>query len=190
MNAQDEKMTGMRNGYEKIFWGMLVLLFHVNLGTISFLPNFPGFILIAFGIDEIRRYKGADVLKRAASTAYLTVMVSFVDFLTSTINLLPNQDLISLGITAMVSIASIVLFNDLLKETREFMDEIGNSKLSSVLNKQLKVFLVVESITTVLVLTSIFTDRMIALAGVIISIIVRIWIMISIHKVKKVINSK
>ena len=184
MNTQDEKMTGMRNGYGKIFWGMLVLLFHVNLGTISFLPNFPGFILIAFGIDEIRRAKGVDVLKRAASIAYLTVMVSFVDFLTSTINLLPNQDLISLGITAMVAIASIVLFNDLLKETSQFMGEIGNEKLSSVLNKQLKIFLVVEAITTVLVLTSIFTDRMVALAGVVVSIIVRIWIMISIHKVK------
>ena len=43
----------MTTGYNKIFWGFIFLIFHINLGSIKLLPDFISYIIIYFGIKEL-----------------------------------------------------------------------------------------------------------------------------------------
>ncbi|AGK95546.1 hypothetical protein [Clostridium pasteurianum] len=39
------------SSYNRLFWGMIVLIFHINLGPINVLPNFAGYMLIYSGLN-------------------------------------------------------------------------------------------------------------------------------------------
>lgn len=38
------------SGYNKLFWGMIFIIFNINIGPINLLPNFIGYVLIFSGL--------------------------------------------------------------------------------------------------------------------------------------------
>ena len=43
----------MEAGYKKIFWGFLITIFNINLGTINILPDFVGYYIMGSGTYKI-----------------------------------------------------------------------------------------------------------------------------------------
>jgi hypothetical protein len=47
-----ERVSNMyESGYNKLFWGMIFVIFNINIGIINLLPNFIGYILIFSGLS-------------------------------------------------------------------------------------------------------------------------------------------
>lgn len=45
----------MNGGFKKVFWGIFIATFNVNMGTYRILPPFIGWIVVAIGIMEIQK---------------------------------------------------------------------------------------------------------------------------------------
>lgn len=39
--------------YNKLFWGMIFIIFNINLGSVNILPDFVGYILIYIGLSSL-----------------------------------------------------------------------------------------------------------------------------------------
>ena len=58
----------MYQGYNRVFWGILFITFHINLGPIRILPAFVGYLFISSGINilyentKIAQFKNSQIL--------------------------------------------------------------------------------------------------------------------------------
>lgn len=64
-------------GYNKLFWGMIFIIFNINLGAINILPNFIGYILIYSGLDVLQEQH--EIYKRGKIPAIILVALTFKD---------------------------------------------------------------------------------------------------------------
>ena len=66
----------MNSGYNKIFWGFIFLIFHINLGSIKLLPDFISYMVIYFGIKELLDQYKLESLKQSANCASILIFMS------------------------------------------------------------------------------------------------------------------
>jgi len=65
------------SAYNKLFWGMIILIFHINLGPISILPNFVGYMIIYSGLNTLSSQN--EIYKRGKLPAAILVVLSLKD---------------------------------------------------------------------------------------------------------------
>lgn len=68
----------MYDGYNRIFWGIFITRFSINLGPVKILPSFLGYLLIASGLDSLYEESQLDGYKKYKSLAMLIVVLSIV----------------------------------------------------------------------------------------------------------------
>ncbi|QNO14221.1 hypothetical protein HYG86_05260 [Alkalicella caledoniensis] len=79
-------------GFRKIFWGFILVFFHIRINRIDFLPDVVGFILVVVGLSNLEQFsdKFETAKKVAIPVAILSIfslyhfeveMVSFIVFL-------------------------------------------------------------------------------------------------------------
>ena len=72
----------MKQGYKKIFWGFLIVLFNINIGPVNILPDFLGYFIIGSGLSVIQGEFENKSLKKANKVAKLlflyTVIISIL----------------------------------------------------------------------------------------------------------------
>ena len=71
----------MNSGYNKIFWGFIFLIFHINLGSIKLLPDFISYMVIYFGIKELIDQYKLESLKQSANCASILIFIAFIKLL-------------------------------------------------------------------------------------------------------------
>lgn len=66
----------------KIFWGLLFLFFNFNINNVDILPNFVGYLLIAFGMSEVKESKAlASTQPLASGAAFYAIATWIMDLL-------------------------------------------------------------------------------------------------------------
>lgn len=68
----------MYDGYNRIFWGIFITRFHINLGPIRILPAFAGFLLIVSGLDSLYVESSLDGYNKAKSMGKILVALSLI----------------------------------------------------------------------------------------------------------------
>lgn len=68
----------MRQAYGKIFWGLLITIFDINIGRVNLLPNFIGYFIIGSGILKIREGFEHEAFKKACGIAYFLTAYSLI----------------------------------------------------------------------------------------------------------------
>lgn len=53
----------MSEGYRKIFWGIFIATFNINIGMVKILPSFVGFLIISSGLKLILQEAGTESFK-------------------------------------------------------------------------------------------------------------------------------
>lgn len=72
----------MKWGLNRIFWGFIIITFHINIGPIPVLPDFIGYILIGNGLYSIINIEGTDEsFLKARKITSIMVIISVVDLL-------------------------------------------------------------------------------------------------------------
>lgn len=65
------------SGYNKLFWGMIFVIFNINSGAINYLPNFIGYILIISGLNILLNQH--DIYKKAIIPTAILIILTLKD---------------------------------------------------------------------------------------------------------------
>ena len=79
MLLSEEQRTDLFSGYRQLFWGVLLMVFHVSLGPVRLLPDFVCFLMICSGIGRLRSAADCRALRRARSVSALLALVSALE---------------------------------------------------------------------------------------------------------------
>lgn len=138
----------MYSGYNKIFWGILITTFSINLGPIKILPVFIGFLFIVSGLDSVYKESSFNIFEKVKSIGMLVAFISFIggviDFTTygmtnySFINIIWITVFIIIElvfyfkiIEASIEYLSINNYDDL---TEDYISKLRNYTIFSILN--------------------------------------------------------
>lgn len=87
----------MEQGYEKIFWGFLIAIFDINLGSVNILPDFIGYFILGSGVYKVYEEFESKDLKTANSLANLLMCYSLI---MSVLNYGFSNNLIGVGLNS------------------------------------------------------------------------------------------
>lgn len=176
----------MYRGYQLIFWGLFFISFHINLGVFQILPNFIGWAMVVSGINKLGTvYK----TNKFTSTAYLALFAVFY-FVIDLILKLTNPTTGSYSPLMIFSIISISLVELLveyyiLNGSAEYLYVTNNVDIAENLIKQLRVYMIVYFVNTILMCFSLtFNPNYISLIFIIIYLGLRICFMAIISRLK------
>lgn len=75
----------MCNAYKKVFWGIFIATFNINLGIIPIFPAFVGFMVVSSGISSLYDKTNIKAFGRAKVFAniliILTAVGQFIEFI-------------------------------------------------------------------------------------------------------------
>ena len=139
----------MERGYEKIFWGILISLFDINLGPVNILPDFIGYFIIGSGIYKLyegfenKDFKTADSLANflVVYSLFMSVLnYGFSNNLIGTdLNSHPIKIVIDFGLSIFVSsLILIMAFNIISGSITLFLIREQNDEASDLEKTQRK----------------------------------------------------
>lgn len=65
------------SAYNKLFWGMMFIVFNINLGSINIMPNFIGYMLILSALNILA--KQHRIFDKGKTPAYILILLSIGD---------------------------------------------------------------------------------------------------------------
>lgn len=115
-------------GYNKIFWGLIFVVFNINLGPINILPDFLGYFLISIGLSAIQNEYDHDSFKLAAIIANIlgayTLITSILAFVSGGSYEIFNNSIVNIGFTLLVSAANLVMEFNILSGTASIFKDM------------------------------------------------------------------
>lgn len=96
-------------GYNKLFWGMIFIIFDINLGVINILPNFIGYILIYSGLNILE--KQHEIYKKGKIPAVILTILTLKDIVHTNKNNLLSGEFQSSNIGIMLIGAVVIIIN-------------------------------------------------------------------------------
>ncbi|MBL4937300.1 hypothetical protein JK636_16345 [Clostridium sp. YIM B02515] len=121
-------------GYNKLFWGMIFIIFDFNLGGINLLPDFIGYFLIYAGLIPLQQQH--EFYKKAKAPLIILLSISLVKaisyFTTGYIvNQKENINLFSLLIGSFTSLVTVYLIYILCRSIYLLASSRGEEELKS-----------------------------------------------------------
>ncbi|NYB72987.1 hypothetical protein HZF24_02395 [Sedimentibacter hydroxybenzoicus DSM 7310] len=184
-------------GYNKVFWGLIFVVFNINLGPVNILPDFLGYFLISIGLSAIQNEYEHDSFKLAAVIANIlgayTLITSILAFVSGGSYEIFNNNVFNIGIALLVSAANLVMeFNilsgtaSIFKDMEKLEDEEETYKIQRNYTYLCIIALFFMSITF-----NIFniSNSAIALIIVVYYLIVRIYYITVIRRIKKIFDN-
>lgn len=65
------------SGYNKLFWGMMIIIFDINLGCINILPNFIGYMLIYSALNILSSQQ--EIYKKGKIPTVILIVLTLKD---------------------------------------------------------------------------------------------------------------
>ncbi len=168
----------MSTGYNRIFWGILLMLFHINLGTFQMVPDFVGYALIQTGINYLKKEMKSPNINRAYVVAYILFAVSAIEF---TINLIGGNfitpEILSLTILCVALVLRILMFYDILTASSEKIRQFGNQSLAEDTDWKKTIFVVADIVTSTATVLIVFEpESSILWIVAILGIVLHLWL--------------
>ncbi|WP_297712157.1 hypothetical protein [Clostridium sp.] len=174
----------MSSGYNKIFWGFIFLIFHINLGSIKLLPDFISYMVIYFGIKELLDEYKLESLKQSANCASILIFMAFIRLV---INFSIGSEMINniyFNIIWMnvFNIVEIIMIYKLLVSNNEIL-KIKNDNLYENYNNKISMYIIIASIITVVnTINMIFYSEVIGGCIVVLALALRLLIIMLVRK--------
>lgn len=98
------------SGYNRMFWGMVFIIFHINLGPIDILPSFVGYMLIYSGLNILSSQH--KIYEKGKLPAIILIVLTLKDVWHNQDNSIFIGNSYNLGLAIMV-IGAVVTVIDL-----------------------------------------------------------------------------
>lgn len=178
----------MSEGYRKIFWGIFIATFNINIGIVKILPAFVGFIVISSGINNILQEANYDSFKKAKRYSDYTGLILFLGGILSLsgVNLESNIFIQLLPIAYLT--LELLLFYKVFEGSIEKLSHDDESTLAMLVyefeNKQ-RFYIISSIIINLFLMFSITFNWESQTFAAILLIILRIFLMTSMSRLKK-----
>lgn len=78
--------------YNKLFWGMMFIVFNINLGPINIMPNFIGYMLILSGLNILANQQSQ--FEKGKTPAFILILLSIMDIVN-----IEGADILNVGLS-------------------------------------------------------------------------------------------
>lgn len=176
------------NYYNKLFWGFVLILIDINIGYFDILPDLIGYILIVHGLELLKKVNRDGEFSKAMVCAGILIVSTLIGIFFP-IDLLEKITITNMTITIGFEIIQLCMIYFILEgsvetlklgEKAEIADDISRNQEKYVYLQLLLIFLTCFLINTNDDLYYFLTIGIVA--G---SIILNIWIVILINRIKK-----
>lgn len=136
-------------GYNKLFWGMILIVFNFNLGPIDILPNFVGYMLIYSGLNQLSSQ--LDFYKKGMPASLVLTAVSLFELFrpSGTVNQGNSSVDVNIWLTPLTSITSLInlyLFYVVCKGIYLLSEQRGLQDLKENARVRYKVYFIVTAV--------------------------------------------
>lgn len=136
-------------GYNRLFWGMIFIIFNINIGFINILPNFVGYLLIYSGLKILSTQH--EIFNKGKPLAVILTLLILKDILNFQNNNFLNGEfqinIWLLLISSVTMIINIYLMYIICKGIYLLSQERGIDELSKVTKTRWKFYLVFSVIS-------------------------------------------
>lgn len=179
----------MANGYKKIFWGIFIVTFNINLGMIKIFPHFIGFIIILSGINSLCKETHIESFNKAR---IFTIIISIITFIGELIRLfsieLTNFFIFNEVYIVFSNIIELLIFYKLFCGSIEYLNHNNQCDLACENIKKLRFYIIVSVINIIFLnLTFTFNIKIFSIIVFVMLIILRTYLMMAISSLKNVV---
>lgn len=177
----------MKDGYRKIFWGVFIATFSINLGVVKILPAFVGWMVVASGVRVlVDKGESADY-GTAKTISYILVAITLVGGLLNFfggINL--SSHFVLLLYPLMVMLIELILLHRILAGSVQSLVSMENYSASSVYIGKDRTYIVLSGISIFLIAVTLFLnlDTLSFFAGIF-ALITRIYLLTALSSLGK-----
>ena len=177
----------MYRGYGKIFWGISIATFNIKFGTIKILPAFAGFILISMGLKVIYEETKLESFQKPYKIGILVTIMSFIGGVIDYFSYNPLNIPIPMSIwNIMYSLVELILFFNILESSIKYLNLNNYLELANENIKRLRIYTIFSIINITLMSFALLFNFYVLLSVVAcIAIILRMFLMILINRLKK-----
>ncbi len=176
----------MGKAFKTIFFGLLLLTFHINIGQIKIFPSFVGFLVIYRGIVIFQKYTEDKNISLAKFSALGLVALSLLTGINSYI--LNGQFLniyISIAVTMLSTLLEMIIVHKILQITIKNLQEKEANEFAESLMLRDKLYMVYYVSTFVVFpLQFIFQSFIIGMVFIVFLLAVRISLLLSLRKLQ------
>lgn len=147
----------MNDGYKKVFWGIFIATFNVNMGAIKILPPFIGWIVVAIGILEIQKKSETVDYSLSKYASFILIGVALMgDAFRVFATTQSNPFILLLFYPVVLMVIEFLLFYNLLEAT---IQSIKTNKLNQIIDVYLernKTYIIFAAIAIISATLSVF----------------------------------
>lgn len=171
----------MYEGYNKVFWGIFFITFHINLGPVTILSAFVGYLIISKGINILYEETEIDTFKKAQLLANIlaarSIIIGVMELFSFNIS-----DLLILNtlIVTVFSTVEMIMFYKLIEGSVEYFTSLNLEKAAHR-NMGAARFYTIASIIGIISmnLSLVFHIGRLSVLALFILIILRIYLMVA-----------
>ncbi|WP_422484894.1 hypothetical protein [Gudongella sp. DL1XJH-153] len=177
----------MRDGFKKIFWGILIATFSINLGMLQILPAFVGWMVVASGISVLQEKSVSGDYDRPKIISYIIIGATAVGSLITLFQGAQiNQPIMLLFYPVVVMTIELLLFHRLLEAAVQDFKAIDDNQTAKIYTGKDRIFIILMGITLVMVTLSLFLNlQSVGFFAAIIAVITRIYLLAIISSLRK-----
>ncbi|WMJ85546.1 hypothetical protein [Anaerocolumna sp. MB42-C2] len=167
----------MSQGYKTIFWGIIFISFHINLGSFQILPGFIGWAMVASGISQLRTVYNSGRFKKASVIALIAVLHSIIGLLiTFRYPYADNSSPFMMSWMILISILEIVIEYLIIHGSVEYLYHGDDIETADNIVKLFRVYLIIYFVNTILICIA-FTlyNNSLTVFAALIGIVLRVW---------------
>ncbi|WP_409228063.1 hypothetical protein [Gudongella sp. SC589] len=177
----------MKDGYKKIFWGVFIATFSINLGMVKILPAFIGWMVVASGISILEVKSDSVDYGTAKTISYVLVAITLVGGLLNVfgkINLSSHYMLLFYPL--MVMLIELILLHRIFEGSVQSLESMENYSASGVYVGKDRTYIILSGISIILVSITLFLnlDTLGFFAGIF-ALVTRIYLLAAISSLGK-----
>ena len=181
----------MDRGYQKIFWGLLLVTFHLNLGAIQLLPPFIGWLILISGIRELsHRFENSsiatDSFHRGGTIAKALVVLTLLSTIASiAIGRDISESPVFMYYPMLIITLEIIVFFHVLEGTHQIFSTLGFEERALEASKKLRTYLVFALTSAILLIFALFFNHSpTMIIGLMTAIIAVIYLLVYLNQLK------
>lgn len=173
----------MYNGYNKIFWGIIIATFNIKLGMIKILPQFIGFIVISSGISFLHRKTNIELFNKANIFAIITIIAVFILELAEFLSIESmNFFVFSEVWTVFYAVMEMIMFYKCFEGSIEYFNANNYLDLAKKSIKNIRFYIVASIISIILLnIALVFNITFLYIIVAIVFVVLRIYLMVIIY---------
>ena len=177
----------MDKGYHKIFWGLIILSFYINLGPIKILPAFVGWLTILGGINILVQEYHSESFEISAKYSKVLVGLSIIGGLISLFAAsYLNNSIVFSYFPIVIVILELLMVNKILEGSIERLKEDELEVNALELEGSQRTYTILFTISTIGIIVAItFNIGYLLTIVAIFSLLIRFFAMGMINNLKK-----